>query len=114
MEDMALFLLTECIDEGLLGHVTLEAPSREAALAYILEHWDRLKGAFGGSFKDLDAQIRDHCERRDLPRSKLSAADLETILKKTHIDGDSEAGYDLRVLSPIDTTAGPPPVLNKG
>jgi hypothetical protein len=73
-----------------------------------------LGGAFGGAFKDLDAHLKDACERRDVPLRGLSPTDLELILKRTHIDGDSEAGYELRELSPIDTMQGPPPVLRKG
>ena len=110
---MALVLLTESIDEGLCGHVALEAPNREAALSYIVRHWDHLKGAFGGSFKDLDAHLRSYCEGRAVQVQDLSSSDLEAVLKRTHIDGDSEAGYELTALSPIDTTQGPPSPLRK-
>jgi hypothetical protein len=111
---MALFRLTECIDEGLCGQVTLEAPSREAALAFILRHWDRLKGAFGGAYKDLNHHLRSYCEGHGVQVRNLSPVDLERILKQTRIDGDSKVGYELRELDPIDTTKGPPPVLRKG
>ena len=95
MSEEKTYMIAESIDEGLVRSYFFA--TSEDPYEFILKHWDEIQKVFRRTcFHSWEDYTKDHMKENNL--DLLTEETIKYILKESRVDGDSAAGYELKLI----------------